>query len=71
MASTQIAVLQLRRNYNNVELACNKHHVKALSELEQTEGFHKVVWSVSKEDASKLVWLIGECVSMSFLYCVL
>ena len=71
MAITQIAVLKLRRNYNNVELACNKHHVEALSKLEETEGFQKVAWSVSKEDASKLVWLIGGCLSMSLLYCVL
>lgn len=68
MTIIQIVVFRLRRTYNNVELACNKHHVEALSKLEETEGFYKGVWSVTKEDASILVWLIGKCLSTTGYY---
>lgn len=57
---SQVVVLQLRHDYSNADLACNKAHVEALKKMEEMEGCEDVIWSVTKEDASKLVWLIGE-----------
>lgn len=60
---TQVVVLQLQRLYSNVELARDKHHVMALKKLEEIEGFQNMIWSVPMENASKLVWLVGESLS--------